>query len=233
LKTDNQQKIIQGSKLKAMKIYQFYLFVCLGGSLLPATVLATTCTANQSPVISNCTDLYWDTGDVTIRYNVGSAYANAIVVRGNVGTLTNNGEITSSYLGGSDWSGAAVSDTMGDVTAIMNFRRISSSTSAAIGIRSGNTVSTLYNSGVIDGHTSGVYNNGSITTLNNDSSGWIFGQTAYGLKNDSSGYIGVITNSGTIYGASNLYGIYNNWHSPKSLDIFIPQSDAGARIHGG
>lgn len=183
--------------------------LCLGSLFPVTTAFASTCTANQDPVTSVCTDLVWSSGDINIRYNVNSAYSNAVRVSGNAGTLTNHGQIYSTYIGGSEWSGAAVSVALGNVTAVMNYELIQSTRSSAIGVRSGYTLSTFYNSRIVEGYTNGVYNAGTISSLTNEA-GTIFGDNNNGVRNDNTGTIGTLTNNGAIFGNVGGYGVLNN-----------------------
>ncbi|NVZ20773.1 autotransporter domain-containing protein [Pseudomonas costantinii] len=69
---------------------------------------------------------------------------------------------------------------------------------------SGDSIGTLSNSGTISGNR-GIYNNGSITELDNNLGGTISG-SSFGILNNF-GSIGTLNNSGTISGDR---GIYNN-----------------------
>jgi len=143
-----------------------------------------------------------------------TAYTTGIYNGGNIGTLTNNGDISANY--------AIVNDTDGTDGTLINTGLILGYTS---GIDNYGLIHTLTNSGVIEAGISGIYNDGQINTLTN--SGTISGE--YGIVNDeyngtifgsigaitntntgtilgyedgliNAGSIGAVTNSGTIYG---------------------------------
>jgi outer membrane autotransporter protein len=88
----------------------------------------------------------------------------------------------------------------------------------------GGLISTLSNSGMIYGDSSGIANDrdlmsvpmgvGTISTLINNAGGTIYGGT-YGINN-SSAYIGTLSNSGLI--SSTLYGVYNGYGTVSLIE---------------
>jgi hypothetical protein len=124
---------------------------------------------------------------------------------GTIGTLTNN---TSATITGN--VGIFVYDTPSQISTLTNFGVISSSTGNYSGIQNEGTISSLENrsSGSITGHA-GIYNSGTlsvITTLTN--TGNILGNASQGIINE--GTIGNLTNhnGGTISGFGT--GIHNS-----------------------
>jgi len=122
-----------------------------------------------------------------------------------IGTLVNDGTISGSYLG-------VVNTTDGTIDNIEN--RTTGKIIGTIDNSSGSTIGTVANSGKIgtsdgttyDGGDRGISNSGTISTLNNTSSGVILG-TNSGVYND--GIITNLINAGTISGQANP-GISNN-----------------------
>lgn len=172
-----------------------------------------------------------------------SGRGRGIWTRGQIGTLTNHGSITSSgygvSIGGSigiftnsetgeiTGVGVAIGNATGTVTALNNGGLISSTGGRAI--YTNGTITTLDNAGTVTGGTyaienySGIGSTGNIATLRN--SGTIRG-TASGIFNNG-GTIGSITNSGTIAGISDT-GIFNSGGSMGTIT-----NEAAGKITGG
>lgn len=119
----------------------------------------------------------------------------ALLVSGNVGTLTNNGIIAG------DGIGLQVATNGDSITSVINSGLISAVTTAAI--ENDGTIGTLNNRDTISAQVFGISNNGIIGTL--DNSGTISSNLHTGLIN--AGTIGMLSNTGTISGS--LVGIYN------------------------
>jgi len=120
---------------------------------------------------------------------------------GTIGTLTNSGIISGNI------NGIYSTGTIGALTNESG-GTISGNTTAGInnntGGAGGGTIGTLTNSGTISGGSYGIYSQGSIGTLANESGGTI---SSGGSGVNNSGTIGTLTNSGAISGGG--FGIAN------------------------
>jgi uncharacterized protein with beta-barrel porin domain len=120
---------------------------------------------------------------------------------GTIATLTNHGTISGTI------NGIYSTGTIGVLTNESD-GTISGGTTAGInnntGGAGGGTIGTLTNSGIISGGFYGIYSQGSIGLLTNESGGTI---SSGGSGINNSGTIGALTNSGAISGGG--YGIAN------------------------
>jgi outer membrane autotransporter protein len=98
----------------------------------------------------------------------------------------------------------------GDVTLLNNSTSVSGGATGFV--NTSGTIGTLNNSGTISGNNTGINNQGTITSLNNSTTGSITGTingTSGGHGINNSGSIGTLSNSGSIDGRT---GIYNSGH---------------------
>ncbi len=153
--------------------------------------------AAMAPVHSQAQQVSWTSGnlDYSSADTITSTWVSAIDASGTVGTLTNNGILSSSNANG-------INNT-GTITAITNNNTIQGGSgvngnSAADGIRNSGLISTLTNTGTISGNK-GIDNSGTISTLTN--SGTVSGGSM-GVYVASSGNIGTLNNTGLISSAT-------------------------------
>lgn len=73
---------------------------------------------------------------------------------------------------------------------------------------SSSSVGTLINSGTLSGYDYGLFNNGTIASIQNNSGGKIIGSTSYAAGLSNNGNIGTLSNNGTI--SSGSTGILNS-----------------------
>jgi len=127
----------------------------------------------------------------------------AIYNGGQIGSLTNNGVITTNAMGAD-----GISNNGGSIGTLTNAGSISGGdygVSNTGGEGGPGIISELDNSGVIHGGVTGIFNTGSIGILSNK--GTISGIN-YGIYNEG-GSIGALTNTGTIKGGGST-GVYNS-----------------------
>ena len=157
----------------------------------------------------------------------GSLYANAIANAGTIGLITN-------YLTGSiSVSGNSGIANGGDISTIVNYGTIAG-TNGNAGIYNVGSIGSLENYGIIKLNnlsagdwSNGIYlvSNGSISTVNNYSSGIISGDVAIELDSNISVGITTLNNFGAIQGLS--YGV---WVQPSNG---ITSLNNGGTISGG
>jgi len=157
--------------------------------------------AVQVPISSNVTGVN-NTGTVTVNDN---PVANAILVRGSLGNLTNSGQVTSGV-------NPSIANT-GTINSFFNNTTgtISSTSSNAI-YNISNTIVTLTNAGLISstGSSSSLFNSGNITNLINSATGTINNTgSARAIFNSNTGTIGTLTNDGIISAGSTGQAIIN------------------------
>lgn len=145
-------------------------------------------------------------GTLTNNNYISGFYSGILAIDSTIGTLTNN---LGGTINGQNFS--AVEIDGGTIGRLNNYGLLSGSSGLTVTDDGNNplqygTLGMLNNGGTIQGGTDGVYNNGSIGTLNNLSGGAIIGgASGFGIHNDSR--IGALSNSGLISGGT---GIYNN-----------------------
>ncbi|APD13364.1 autotransporter domain-containing protein [Pandoraea pulmonicola] len=152
---------------------------------------------------------------VLVNGNVGGA-ATGVSVAGELGTLTNNGNITGQ---------TAVSST-GAIGTITNTRLIQGGVTginvSTAGVAVPARVDLIQNGGTIIGGGRGVYNDSSIGTIRNDAGGLVMSSGGHAI--DNQGAIAAIENAGSIQGSS--IGVRN-------LGALIGTLDNSGRITGG
>lgn len=170
-----------------------------GGSITAITNSGIISSTDTNRAIHN----YSTIGSIT-NNSTGtiSGSGQAIVNYSNIGTLDNAGIIRVTTTGN-----AIENDSGATITTLTNSRYIGTSDGTSYdggdrGISNSGTISTLNNtsSGVILGTNSGVYNDGIITNLIN--AGTISGQANPGISNN--GNIVALNNSGSISGVNGL-----------------------------
>jgi autotransporter family porin len=190
----------------------------------------------------------WQSGNCTVDTGAtivaASSTAALSVWSASVGTLTNNGTITSTNT--QDLEGAvAVWIDGGTIGALINNGMISSANASGVNNRSYststvNTIGTLLNEtgATILGGTSGIVNDGIINTLTNR--GLIIGTTSFaGVENR--GYISTLTNDGGtisgvhagIYNGTTTYGPYTSGTIGSLTNSGTIIGDSGILNEGG
>lgn len=194
-----------------------------GVILINTASQATTCPANASVSIS-CDDLSLaGAGIVTVDAGVTVSSTGGVAT---INSLPSNSLINYGVIQGN------AGDGMHNDASLELLRNIGTLKSFGMGgqygVLNSSSITTLYNSGLIQGLNSGLYNGlgSSITSLINDTDGYIGGGGS-GISNY--GTIGVLTNIGTITSAFS-YGLYNGGviNTLNNLNGSVPLTYSGS-----
>lgn len=164
--------------------------------------------ANAGTISGSSTNGIYNSGKLGTLSNTGKISGGTsgygVYNDGTLGSVVNNGTISAGTSGFGVYNAAS-----GVVSSISNAREI---TGGRAGLFNLGSVASIDNSGTISGtETSGVglYNSGTIQTLTNESGGTLTGAMS-GLDNVASGNIASILNGGTISGSgASGAGLYN------------------------